>query len=171
MPRALRKMGVALGLVEGEDLDAGGAPYERPYLGSEEYEEYGSEVRYARAEPAQLANREWVAEEADPRAPQYAVEADPVMPLRITTSHPRTYNDAREIGKQFRAGAPVIMDLSDLGDSEAKRLVDFASGLIFGLHGSIDRVTARVFLLTPQNTTVTAADKARIAEGSFFNQS
>jgi len=56
-------------------------------------------------------------------------------------------------------------------DSDAKRLVDFAAGLIFGLRGSIDRVTSRVFLLSPANVEVTAEDKARIVERGFFNQS
>jgi cell division inhibitor SepF len=90
---------------------------------------------------------------------------------RITTIHPRTYNEAKTIGESFREGTPVIMNLTDMDDSDAKRLVDFAAGLVFGLHGTIERVTSKVFLLSPANVTVTAEDKARMAEGSFFNQS
>lgn len=90
---------------------------------------------------------------------------------RITTLHPRTYNEARAIGEHYRDGTPVIMNLSEMDDVDAKRLVDFAAGLIFGLRGSLERVTAKVFLLSPANVTVTAEDKARIAEGGFFNQS
>ena len=90
---------------------------------------------------------------------------------RITTLHPRTYNEARTIGEHFRAGTPVIMNLSEMDDADAKRLVDFAAGLTFGLHGRIERVTAKVFLLSPHNVTVTAQDKAKIADGAFFNQS
>lgn len=90
---------------------------------------------------------------------------------RITTLHPRTYNEARTIGEHFREGTPVIMNLTEMVDSDAKRLVDFAAGLIFGLHGSIERVTNKVFLLSPANVEVTAEDKARIAERGFFNQS
>ena len=90
---------------------------------------------------------------------------------RITTLHPRTYNEARTIGEHFRDGTPVIMNLTEMSDGDAKRLVDFAAGLVFGLRGSIERVTQRVFLLSPANVDVTAEDKARIAEGGFFNQS
>ncbi len=90
---------------------------------------------------------------------------------RITTLHPKTYNEARTIGEHFRNGIPVIMNLTEMDESDAKSLVDFAAGLIFGLRGSIDRVTNRVFLLSPANVSVTAEDKARIAEGRFFNQS
>ena len=90
---------------------------------------------------------------------------------RITTLHPRTYNEARTIGEHFREGVPVIMNLTEMDDADAKRLVDFAAGLSFGLRGSIERVTNKVFLLSPQNVHVTAEDKARIAEGGFFNQS
>lgn len=92
-------------------------------------------------------------------------------PYRITTLHPRTYNEARTIGEHFREGTPVIMNLTEMDDIDAKRLVDFAAGLVFGLHGSIERVTQKVFLLSPANVDVTAEDKARIAEGGFFNQS
>ncbi len=89
---------------------------------------------------------------------------------RIITVHPRTYNEARTIGENFRDGVPVIMNLSEMEDVDAKRLVDFAAGLIFGLRGSIERITSKVFLLSPQNVNVTAEDKERIA-GGFYNQS
>jgi cell division inhibitor SepF len=109
-----------------------------------------------------------------PREPVVAVAEPapaPPQPYRITTLHPRTYNEARTIGERFRDGMPVIMNLTEMDDSDAKRLVDFAAGLSFGLRGSIERVTAKVFLLSPQNVDVTAEDKARIREGGFFNQS
>ena len=89
---------------------------------------------------------------------------------RITTVHPRTYNEARVIGEHFRDGVPVIMNLSEMEDADAKRLVDFAAGLIFGLRGTIERVTSKVFLLCPPNVDVSTEDKERIA-GGFFNQS
>jgi cell division inhibitor SepF len=90
---------------------------------------------------------------------------------QITTFHPTTYNEARTIGEHFRDGVPVIMNLTEMAEGDAKRLVDFAAGLAFGLRGSMDRVTNRVFLLSPANVQVTAEDKAKIAEGGFFNQS
>ena len=89
---------------------------------------------------------------------------------RIVTVHPRTYNEARTIGENYRDGIPVIMNLSDMEDADAKRLVDFAAGLIFGLRGTIERVTSKVFLLSPAGVSVTAEDKERIV-GGFFNQS
>ena len=89
---------------------------------------------------------------------------------RIITVTPRTYNEARTIGENFRDGVPVIMNLGEMEGEDAKRLVDFAAGLIFGLHGSIDRITSKVFLLSPPNINVTAEDKERLA-GGFYNQS
>jgi cell division inhibitor SepF len=117
----------------------------------------------AGATAAGLAVREQPAPEPAP--------APAAQPYRITTVHPRTYNEARTIGERYREGCPVIMNLTELDDADAKRLVDFAAGLIFGLRGSIERVTAKVFLLSPQDVDVTAEDKARIREGGFFNQS
>ncbi|PPK95229.1 cell division inhibitor SepF [Kineococcus xinjiangensis] len=90
---------------------------------------------------------------------------------RITTIHPRTYNEAKTIGESFRQGVPVIMNLTDMDDSDAKRLVDFSAGLVFGLHGSIERVTSKVFLLSPQNVEVSAHEEERPQERTFFNQS
>lgn len=90
---------------------------------------------------------------------------------QITTLHPTTYNEARTIGEHFRDNVPVIMNLTEMDEADAKRLVDFAAGLAFGLRGTIERVTNRVFLLSPANVQVTAEDKAKIAEGGFFNQS
>lgn len=88
----------------------------------------------------------------------------------ITTVHPRSYNDAKSVGESFRDGTPVIMDLTDLGEAEAKRLVDFAAGLVYALHGSIERVTTTVFLLTPSyveviDTSGTTSAPSEVAEG------
>ena len=105
-------------------------------------------------------------------APSYVPvqEALPIMD-QIFTIHPRFYNEARTVGERYRQGQPVLMNLSDMDESERKRLVDFASGLVFGLHGSIERVTSKVFLLTPANVRVSTENKTAAAEASFFNQS
>ncbi len=112
---------------------------------------------------AGLAAREPVAAEPAP--------APVPQPYRITTLSPKTYNEARAIGEAFREGSPVIMNLTELDHADARRLVDFAAGLIFGLRGNIEPVTAKVFLLSPRDVDVTAEDKARIREGGFFAQS
>ena len=99
--------------------------------------------------------------------------AAPLAPdlYRITTIHPHSYNDARRIGEEYREGVPVIMNLTEMEDGDAKRIVDFAAGLVFGLHGSIERVTNKVFLLSPVNVDVGDAARAQLAQNGFFNQS
>ena len=99
-----------------------------------------------------------------------AVAPVPTDLSRIVTVHPKTFNDAKTIGESFRDGFPVIMNLTDMEDFDAKRLVDFAAGLIFGLRGTFEKVTNKVFLLSPNEVTVTAEDRERIA-GGFYNQS
>ncbi|WOQ15839.1 cell division protein SepF [Raineyella sp. W15-4] len=89
---------------------------------------------------------------------------------RIIFITPKTFNEARSIGENFRDGFPVIINLSFMEHDHARRVVDFASGLIFGLNGSIEKVDNGVFLLSPHNVRVTTEDKQRIAEG-FYNQS
>ncbi|MFS3130267.1 cell division protein SepF [Nocardioides sp. Bht2] len=158
MSGAMRKIGEYLGLVEESDR----------YL-DEDHDEYADE-------PAREVHEERrpapVASISERRRPQPVEVAPAVAELsRIITLHPRTYNEARTVGENYRDGVPVIMNLSEMEDADAKRLVDFAAGLIFATRGSIERVTAKVFLLSPQNVSVTAEDKQRIAEGGFFNQS
>jgi len=103
-------------------------------------------------------------------APAAHQEVLPIMD-QIFTIHPRFYNEARNVGERYREGQPVLMNLTDMEESERKRLVDFASGLVFGHHGSIERVTSKVFLLTPPNVRVSTDTKTAAAEASFFNQS
>ncbi|HEX2902825.1 MAG TPA: cell division protein SepF [Jatrophihabitans sp.] len=163
MATAFRKMGVYLGLVEDDD-----------YAEGESYGALARDPQYQRREVAEVAHARGGYAEPAPVETEVYDDYDVAYeqpPQRITTLHPRTYNEAKTIGLQFRAGTPVIMNLTEMDDADAKRLVDFAAGLTFGLHGSIERVTPKVFLLSPHNVSVTAADKQRIVEGGFYNQS
>jgi cell division inhibitor SepF len=160
MTSAMRKMAVYLGLVEDDRR------YQDGYEAYDEYDEYDEPAVVMEAASARADYGGYVTEHPLEQAPPRQVEL-----ARITTLHPRTYNEARTIGEHFREGTPVIMNLTEMVDSDARRLVDFAAGLIFGLRGSIDKVTNKVFLLSPANVEVTAEDKARIAERGFFNQS
>ncbi|MEU4794113.1 cell division protein SepF [Micromonospora tulbaghiae] len=119
---------------------------------------YHTRDNLALAPQAQPRERERVAPEDEQR-------------YQITTLHPTTYREARTIGEHFRDGVPVIINLTEMDEADARRLVDFAAGLAFGLRGTIERVTNRVFLLSPANVQVTAEDKAKIAEGGFFSLS
>jgi cell division inhibitor SepF len=161
MASAMRKMAVYLGLVEDERR------YQDSYDAYDAYDDYDEPAdEVVEATPVRADYGGYVAEQPPEPASPRQVEL-----ARITTLHPRTYNEARTIGEHFREGTPVIMNLTEMVDSDARRLVDFAAGLIFGLRGSIDKVTNKVFLLSPANVEVTAEDKARIAERGFFNQS
>lgn len=166
MANPLRKTMVYLGLAD-EDYD-----YEEP----------------KRDEAAPAAQQQKPAPAAAPASADRA----PVTPLRrerprptaaaaptpgadmneILTVHPRQYKDAQVIAESFREGIPVIMNLSQMTEADARRLVDFASGLTQGLYGKIERVTAKVFLLSPQHVVVTGeqADVESDVEASFFQQ-
>jgi cell division inhibitor SepF len=160
MASAMRKMAVYLGLVEDDRR------YQDGYEAYDEYDDYDEPADVTEAAVVRAEYGEYVSDHQIVSVPPRQVEL-----ARITTLHPRTYNEARTIGEHFREGTPVIMNLTEMVDSDARRLVDFAAGLIFGLRGSIDKVTNKVFLLSPANVEVTAEDKARIAERGFFNQS
>lgn len=147
-----------------------------------------------------LADEEFDYEDAAPAAPAAPAAREahqpapasgnraPVTPLRrapsqknvspaemneILTVHPRQYKDAQAIAEAFRDGIPVIINLSQMSEPEARRLIDFASGLSQGLYGKIERVTSKVFLLSPAHVAVSGdqADVESDVDASFFAQS
>jgi cell division inhibitor SepF len=89
---------------------------------------------------------------------------------KVHLIEPSGFNDAEEIGEKFRADIPVIVNLQAMEPETAKRLIDFAAGLTFGLDGRIQRVADKVFLLTPRNVEVSAEERRRLQERGFFNQ-
>jgi cell division inhibitor SepF len=159
MAGALRKTMVYLGLAEDDERYDG-------------YDDYDYDEPQHRQEAS--AERSAAVTPLPQRTPVARVVRDVEVGAlnRITTIHPRTYNEAKNIGENFRVGTPVIMNLSDMDDADAKRLVDFAAGLVFGLHGSIERVTSKVFLLSPAHVEVAAEEGvAAPAPRGLFNQS
>lgn len=157
MANALRKMANYLGLMDDPELGADDVSDQVFAQPKTQEQKNKSQIRPATLAIAPVASA--------------AVQLDLPVLDRIVTLHPRFYNEARTIGEQYREGNPVIINLTDMDESERKRLVDFSSGLVFGLHGTIERVTSKVFLLSPANVRVSSEDKTAAAEASFFNQS
>lgn len=161
MAGALRKTMLYLGLADDRGEDE-----QDEYV--DEFDETGADVAHDYQAPVTPLHRALGPREV----PQTSMSAAELR--RITTVHPRSYNDARVIGEAFRGGTPVIMNLSDMDDADAKRLVDFSAGLIFGLHGAIERVTNKVFLLSPEHVEITGEEQAAApapGRAGFYNQS
>jgi cell division inhibitor SepF len=168
MPKSFRKMAVYLGLVEDNS-----GHYE------EEIEEfYEEEIQsvpawsptpraFSTLGATALAERPEIRTQVRPQV-QRQPEVAPVS--RITTLHPRAFNDARRIGEEYRNGTPVIINLSEMESSDQKRILDFASGLAFALRGTIERVTNSVFLISPANVDLGAEARQQVAQDGFFNQ-
>ena len=127
-------------------------------------ERYYDDDNYAEGQDSGDA---WV---TDPRV-KVASETAEETGRRIGTITPDSFRDARGIGELFREGVPVIINLTAMEPADAKRVVDFAAGLTFGLRGTIERVATRVFLLTPANTEIVSGEPAGRQADGFFNQS
>lgn len=186
MAGGMRKMAAYLGLVEDQDfVDDYDEPQEqqrsrepRPAPERKPERQRPQEQPSVRVTEARQSGVRTIRE---PRTEsyetsQYDRSVDVKVPvsagdLKISTIHPRSYNDARRIGEEFRSGTPVIMNLTEMEDGDAKRIVDFSAGLVFGLHGTIERITNKVFLLSPANVDVAAEARAQLAQDGFFNQS
>ncbi|TSE01223.1 cell division protein SepF [Skermania sp. ID1734] len=174
-----------------DDLDYGGGSYKPSY--PPRREEFDDDPRYDRRPPrlepvairstrpapspvsvgrtqtrGALAVEPTVEARPEPRRSGLFDDGGPLS--KITTLRPRDYGEARTIGERFRDGSPVIMDLVEMSNADAKRLVDFAAGLAFALRGSFDKVATKVFLLSPADIDVSAEERRRIAETGFYNQ-
>ena len=160
MAGAMRKMAVYLGLVEDADQ-----------YGDYELDEDGYPVDVDERDRAHDDGAEPDAEQLASVSPLRDRRPARTDLSRITTMTPRTYNEARTIGENFRDGIPVIMNLGEMDEGDAKRLVDFAAGLVFGMRGTIERISPKVFLLSPATVAVTAEEKRRLVAGDFYNQS
>lgn len=162
MAGTMRKMMEYLSLAEPED---------------EFYDEVPDGEHRREEEPEQHERAERTERHAEvtpiSRAAALHVEEAPVVEdlRRIVTVHPSSYNEARVIGEAFREGTPVIMNLTGMSEADAKRMVDFSAGLVFGLRGAIERVTNRVFLLSPATVEVESDNDGVDRPGRFFNQS
>lgn len=95
-----------------------------------------------------------------------AVES-PQVKMHIV--EPRTFSEAQSIADKFKGDTPVIMNLTATPPDVAKRLIDFASGLTYGLEGGLQKVSDRVFMLTPANVDVSAADRRRLKDKGLFS--
>ena len=157
MPGVWKKTLTYLGLVEDEEYD--------------ELDEVAAQPRQAEVRSIQRpqAMRE-VAVDSDEGIVRTIPSSRAATASSIHKSEPKRFNEARDIADRFKDGIPVIMNLQSTDDTIARRLVDFASGLVYGLDGKIEMVANRVYLLTPANMEVSAEDRERIAGAGFYNQ-
>lgn len=139
----LRKAGVWLGLLEQDDEEL-------------VYEEHSPDDAYA--------DEDQPPDEEVPSGPAAVGEG-----FQIATVRPQNFRDAHTIGEYFRQDIPVIINLHDMDASDAKRIVDFASGLIFGRRGDIERLSSRVFLILPAHSSI-LKERGTLADKGFFNQ-
>ncbi len=155
MSNPLKKTMVYLGLADEEGAYEEPAPQPR---GAQRQERQEVEVRQAPVTPL--------------RRPPVVRQSAPAALSEILTVHPKQYRDAQLIAESFREGIPVIINLSQMSDADARRLIDFASGLSLGLYGRIERVTSKVFLLSPENiaTSGDGSIAAGDAEPAAFAQ-
>jgi cell division inhibitor SepF len=103
----------------------------------------------------------------DPSRPRSVVRALPTSTAKPHVLSPESFNDAQEVGDWFKRRQPVIVNLQALDRDLARRLLDFSSGVAYGLGGTVERVASHVYLLTPADVEVSADDRRRIEEGQL----
>ncbi|WP_125098385.1 cell division protein SepF [Leucobacter chromiireducens] len=160
MSNPLKKTMVFLGLAE-EELEDQSAAEETAAAPR------ASQTQAAKPEPVRAAPAPRAA--VTPLRRVTPTSQPAAQPLNeILTVHPTEYRDAKVVAESFRAGVPVIINLSRMNEGDAKRLIDFASGLTMGLNGRIERVTSKVFLLSPEHIEIAGEESRQNDSGSFF---
>ncbi|MBV9410056.1 MAG: cell division protein SepF [Acidimicrobiia bacterium] len=175
MASAWRRVMVYLGLVDDDEY--------------EEYEPYDEPAAVAPPPPPPAPPRRSAISYVEPegatagvrtlpREPESNVSVQPrPAPLRpvpaVQTARPYVvapdgFNDAQQIGDKLKANQPVIVNLQAVDRDLARRLIDFASGLAYGLGGQMERVADQVFMLTPTNVEVSAEEKRRLQERGLY---
>jgi cell division inhibitor SepF len=153
----------------------------------EDYEPYEEQTAPAPVAPTQMRRPAVQAPEPEqagnvvrtlPREPdaQSGIPARPAvvrpMPVqqapKVHVVAPAGFNEAQEIGDKLKTNQPVIMNLQGANRDLSRRLIDFASGLAYGLGGQMERVADQVFLLTPSNVEVSAEEKRRLQERGLY---
>lgn len=101
--------------------------------------------------------------------PTGGASVTPVSPqVKMHIIEPKSFSEAQSIADKFKQGTPVILNMSMTKPDLAKRFIDFASGLTYGLDGGLQKISEKVFMLTPHNVDVSAADRARLRDTGLF---
>lgn len=168
MASAFRKFGSFLGLVEDDyyEEEVAAAPARAATV---------RDLPVRTVEPTHRETSPRTFDSREMRASIHAVnpvaESAPAVAHQIVNVAPRSFNEAKQIGEEFRAGHAVIMNLQEIDDETSRRLIDYASGLVHGLEGKMERVSHKVFVISPRNMDVRDLARASIANDGFFNQS
>ena len=120
-----------------------------------------SAVRPVPAPSAPSANRGF--EDASKPRVRAVPRRQSVRPHLVT---PTSFNQAQDIADNFKAGNAVAMDLYDADRDLSRRLIDFSSGLCYGLGGNMEKVAASVYLILPVGVEVPAEERALLADRS-----
>jgi cell division inhibitor SepF len=105
----------------------------------------------------------------DTYAEDRAADEEVGVTYKIKSVAPRSYADAREIGEAYRNGTPVMLNLAALSKEEAKRMIDFVTGLSFGLYGAVEKIDERVFMVTPSDIQIDTGGSAATGVINYAN--
>ena len=161
MPGAVRRLGAYLGLVE--DTSAEDVHEDMPV---HDVRAIRTDSRVQERSSVRTIRKDDVLDRPIP-APTTRVESG----QRLVTLVPQSFNDCQRIGEAFRAENSVVVDFTQLEAGLRRRVIDFASGLVFGLHGRMQRVTETVYVLSPQNVDIEVDTVRQATTGVIFNHS
>jgi cell division inhibitor SepF len=106
----------------------------------------------------------------DPAARPRTAVVRPLQPISSAKPHvvaPTSFNHAQEVADKLKVNQPVIVNLQNVDRDLSRRIIDFASGLCYGIGGQMERVANQVFLLTPTNVEVSAEERRRLQEHGY----
>ena len=88
---------------------------------------------------------------------------------RVPPMSPVSFDDAKDVADRFKGKQPVIVNLQNVERDLSRRLIDFASGICYGLGGRMEKVADQVYLLTPTDVHVSAEERRRLQEAGLVD--
>lgn len=187
MTSMLRRAMLYLGLGpddEYDDYDAVDDPHGAPYRGAPssasrypagsarelERDPEPSHTSSVRTIGGQGVRPQPAGEGGDPGARPRTAVVRPLQPVASAKPHvvaPTSFNHAQEVADKLKVSQPVIVNLQNVDRDLSRRIIDFASGLCYGIGGQMERVANQVFLLTPSNVEVSAEERRRLEEHGY----
>jgi cell division inhibitor SepF len=107
------------------------------------------------------------ADERGGRLRSAVVRPLPAGPTKPFVVGPTSFNDAQDVADKFKVNVPVILNLQGVERDLSRRIIDFASGLCYGLGGQMERVANHVYLLTPSDVEVSLEERRRLRERGY----
>lgn len=124
------------------------------YIDENEYDEYEAEYEpKSSVNPFQKKSK--------------VVQMNNAAPNKIVILKPKSFEESRNIADEIKRRMPVVFDVGGLQPEEARRVVDFVAGAVYGVDGTVQRVSGGIFVAAPSHFDIMGEIKEKMSKGDI----